>query len=164
MLLIRFAFSQIAISASNTGGAWDNAKKYIEVQYLPVSISFSFGLNPACYLNFLFIVLHRLELQSMPGPLVPKVPIPTRRPSSVTPSETLSRTLQDPLSTSSSSSWRSNPSFSPPSSPPTVVSSSSCSKPATLGVTKAIVLLGMSKICRLFCHDLLLELMTPLST
>lgn len=31
MLLFGFVVLQIAISASNTGGAWDNAKKYIEV-------------------------------------------------------------------------------------------------------------------------------------
>lgn len=30
---IRIYVLQIAISASNTGGAWDNAKKYIEVSY-----------------------------------------------------------------------------------------------------------------------------------
>ena len=28
---------QVAISASNTGGAWDNAKKYIEAGYLRVN-------------------------------------------------------------------------------------------------------------------------------
>lgn len=32
MLLFGFVVLQIAISASNTGGAWDNAKKYIEVK------------------------------------------------------------------------------------------------------------------------------------
>lgn len=31
LLAFRVVFLQIAISASNTGGAWDNAKKYIEV-------------------------------------------------------------------------------------------------------------------------------------
>lgn len=31
LLLFGFVLLQIAISASNTGGAWDNAKKYIEV-------------------------------------------------------------------------------------------------------------------------------------
>lgn len=37
---------QVAISASNTGGAWDNAKKYIEVSNSPFRFSGLYHSKP----------------------------------------------------------------------------------------------------------------------
>ena len=72
---------QIAISASNTGGAWDNAKKYIEVN---VSIYFLGLLDPgqteARYILMILGDNNRLVLRSMPGLLVLKGPMHTRQP------------------------------------------------------------------------------------
>jgi hypothetical protein len=82
LLLFGFVLLQIAISASNTGGAWDNAKKYIEVS-LEVIISEVAGVSLFeqyyVVMRFVWDPVVRLVLQSMLGPLAQRGLIHTRQ-------------------------------------------------------------------------------------
>ncbi len=82
LLLFGFVLLQIAISASNTGGAWDNAKKYIEVS-LEVIISEVAGISLFeqyyVVMRFVWDPVVRLVLQSMLGPLAQRGLIHTRQ-------------------------------------------------------------------------------------